>query len=234
MTEARKVVIVGAGGHAREVAQILLSARAAGEPVEPLGFVVDDPDDGDRIGQPVLGDFEWLGNLDRGSVEVICAVGTPALNRRLVERVQALGFPFGRVISPQAWVADPARIGEGTIVFPQVVINADAIVGDHVTLNVAATVSHDALVGDFVTVGPGAHLAGNVKVGEGCFIGMGANVIQGITIGDRSVIGAGAAVIDDVPADVTAVGVPARVVGPATPNPMARPRAQASSAGGPS
>lgn len=231
MTEARKFVIVGAGGHAREVLQILLARRASGEPVEPLGFVVDDPGDGGRSGLPVLGDFGWLAGLDRAAVEVICAVGTPALNRELVERMRALGFRFGRAISPLAWMADSATVGEGTIVFPQVVINADAVVGDHVTLNVAATVSHDARVGDFATVGPGAHLAGNVTVGEGCFIGMGADVIQGVTIGDRSVIGAGAAVIDDLPADVTAVGVPARVVGPATPNPMARPRHRASRAG---
>ena len=65
---------------------------------------------------------------------------------------------------------------------------------------------------NFCNINPGAHLAGNVTVGEGCYIGMGANIIQGISIGPWSIIGAGAVVVRDIPANVTAVGVPAKVI----------------------
>jgi acetyltransferase-like isoleucine patch superfamily enzyme len=52
-------------------------------------------------------------------------------------------------------------------------------------------------------------LSGQVRVALGAHIGTGASVIQGIRIGAWSIVGAGAVVIRDVPAGVTAVGVPA-------------------------
>ena len=86
----------------------------------------------------------------------------------------------------------------------------------------ASTISHDTRVGKYCSIGPGARLAGSVTLGEGCFVGMGANVVQGVTVGSRSVIGAGAVVLHDLPAGVTAAGVPTRILGPASDTPMAR------------
>jgi sugar O-acyltransferase (sialic acid O-acetyltransferase NeuD family) len=220
----RRVVIVGAGGHAREVLEILWACRRGGEDVEPLGFVHDAAGDAAAAlnGLPVLGTFEWLARARIDGLSAICAVGTPAVCERLALRVRGLGIPVTSAIDPDAWIAVTARLGDGVMVFPRVVINANAEIGDHTTLNVAASVSHDARIGRFASVGPGARIAGNVCVGERCFIGMGASLIQGVSVGEGSVIGAGAVVLDDVPAGVTAVGIPARVVGPATTTPMAR------------
>jgi sugar O-acyltransferase (sialic acid O-acetyltransferase NeuD family) len=219
-----RVVVIGSGGHAREVLQILLSRADATGGIEPLGFVDEDAAAHGRTldGFPVLGGWEWLEGADRDHVSVVVAVGTPVACERLAGRARLLGLRIARAVSPQAWVASTATLGEGAIVFPGAVVNTQARVGDHVTLNVAATVSHDSRIGAFTIVGPGAHIAGNVTLGDGCFVGMGANLIHGVRVGAGSVIGAGAVVLDDVPERVTVVGVPARVVGPATANPMAR------------
>lgn len=209
-----RVVIIGAGGHAREVLDILLACRANGDGIEPLGFIDENRNNHGRIldGFPVLGDFRWFEGVDRGDIEVICAVGMPEICRKLAQQAARLGLRFASAISPQACISPQARIGQGVMIFPNVIVNTGAVIGDHVILNVAVTVSHDTVVGDFCNINPGVHLAGNVTVGEGCYIGMGANVIQGITIGPWSIIGAGAAVIRDIPPHVTAVGVPARVI----------------------
>ncbi len=209
-----KVVIIGAGGHAREVLEILLACRAAGSPVEPLGFIDENPDNHGHVldGFPVLGDFRWFKGVDRCEVEVVCAVGTPQVCRRLALQAKALGLRFAKAVSPRAQISSQAYLGQGVVIFPNVIVNTGAAIGDHVTLNVAVTVSHDTVVGDFCNVNPGAHLAGSVTVGQGCYIGMGANVIQGVSIGAWSVLGAGAVVVRDIPANVTAVGVPARVI----------------------
>lgn len=209
-----RVVIIGAGGHAREVLDILLACRANGDDIEPLGFIDENPDNHGQTldGFPVLGDFAWFKGVDRDEVAVICAVGTPRACRRLAQQAASLGLRFASAISPQACISPHARIGRGVMIFPNVIVNTRAVIGDHVILNVAATVSHDTIMGDFCNINPGAHLAGNVTVGEGCYIGMGTNVIQNITIGSWSVIGAGAVVIRDIPPHVTAVGVPARVI----------------------
>ncbi|HEC34977.1 MAG TPA: acetyltransferase [Anaerolineae bacterium] len=209
-----RVVIIGAGGHAREVLDILLACQTNRHEIEPLGFIDENLDNHGHTldGFPVLGDFHWFEGVDHGEIEVICAVGTPKVCRRLTQRAWSLGLRFASAISPRASISPHARIGQGVMIFANVIVNTGAVIGDHVILNVAVTVSHDTVVGDFCNINPGVHLAGNVTVGEGCYIGMGANVIQGVAIGPWSIIGAGAVVVRDVPANVTAVGVPAKVI----------------------
>jgi hypothetical protein len=74
------------------------------------------------------------------------------------------------------------------------------------------TVSHDTRIDDFVTAAPSANISGSVQIGEGCDLGTGSAVIQGIEIGKWTVVGAGAVVVSSLPANVTAVGVPAKVI----------------------
>jgi sugar O-acyltransferase (sialic acid O-acetyltransferase NeuD family) len=210
----KRVAIIGAGGHGREVADILRhQARTDGE-IEALGFVDDNRDLHGRSldGLPVLGDWSWFEGADHKDVGVVCAVGSPQVCRRLVERARALGLSFVSAISPLAHISSFVRLGEGVTVFPNVIINTGALVDSYCVLNVGVVVSHDATVGPYSNINPGAQLAGNVTIGEGCYIGMGANVIQGRSIGAWSVVGAGAVVTRDIPACVTAVGVPARII----------------------
>lgn len=51
-----------------------------------------------------------------------------------------------------------------------------------------------------------------ITIGDNVWLGGGAIVLPGVTIGDNSVIGAGAVVTRSIPANVVAVGNPARVV----------------------
>lgn len=208
-------VIIGAGGHAREVLDILLDRRASGQDVEPVGFIDENSANHGKMlnGYPVLGDFGWFRGVDRTTLRVVCAVGSPELCRKLVQKALSLGLSFGNAISSRACISPSARIGRGVIIFPNVVVNTDAAIGNHVTLNVGASVSHDTVVGDFCNVNPGARLAGNVVLGEGCYVGMGASVIQGVSVGVWSTIGAGAVAVRDIPPGATAVGVPAQVIG---------------------
>lgn len=51
-----------------------------------------------------------------------------------------------------------------------------------------------------------------ITIGDNVWIGAGVLICPGVTIGDNSVIGTGAVVTKDVPANVVAVGNPAKVV----------------------
>lgn len=206
------IVVVGAGGHAREVVEILRDAATAGSEQRPIGYVDDDPTKQGEVldGLPVLGGLNWLEESERSEIGVICPIGQPELCEELAQRVKSMGRHFVQAISPRALVSPQATLGEGVIIFPNVVVNTGARIGNCVTLNVGATVSHDSTVGDYSSVNPGVHLAGNVDVGHKVYVGMGANIIQGLSVGERSIIGAGAVVIRDVPADTRAVGVPAK------------------------
>jgi sugar O-acyltransferase (sialic acid O-acetyltransferase NeuD family) len=210
----KRIIIIGAGGHGREVADIVRHQSRVDNQIEPAGFVDDNPATHGQMvdGLPVFGDWSWFDGANRADIAVVCAVGSPQICRRLVHRAKELGLSFASAISPLAHISASAHLGEGVTVFPGVIVNTRAVIDSYSILNVAATVSHDTRVGPYSNVNPGAHLAGNVTIGEGCYIGMGANVIQGRSIGAWSIIGAGAVVIRDLPANTTAVGVPARAI----------------------
>jgi len=214
MIKPDRIVIIGAGGHGREIADILQHQAQVNGGIVLEGFV-----DGKRElhgkeldGLPVLGDWDWFDTADRDGLKIICAVGNPQTCQKLVNRAILAKLEFANVISPLAHLSPRAHIGKGVVIFPHVIINTGARIGNFITLNVGVSVSHDSVVGDYTNINPGVHLAGNVTVGEGCYIGMGTNVIQGCSIGAWSTLGAGAVVIRNIPSHSTAVGVPAKVI----------------------
>ncbi|HKR02266.1 MAG TPA: acetyltransferase [Pyrinomonadaceae bacterium] len=210
----KRVVIIGAGGHAREIAEILRDQAREGAGPRLLGFVADDPENypAEIGGVPFLGDWSWFDGADLRDLAVVCAVGLPQLRKRLVERATARGLKFAKAVSPLAYVSPEASLGEGVMVFPHAFASAGSLVGDHAVVNVGASVSHDTRVSRYGTLGPGVRLAGRVFVGEGCYLGVGSSVINRVSIGEWTTVGGGACVTMDLPDNVTAVGVPARVI----------------------
>ena len=196
----------------QEVADLVHSAAADGADWRLIGFLDDDPTLSGRevLGVPVLGNGGWLAGR---SVAVSVAVGSPAGRCRVWGALSsAAGLQAPVLVHPSAYVGKMSELGEGTLVAAGATLSVDVKVGAFGIVNIGATVSHNGRLGDFATVAPGAHLAGDVHVGIGADIGIGASVIQGRTVGEWSVVGAGAVVIDDVAADTTVVGCPARVI----------------------
>jgi acetyltransferase-like isoleucine patch superfamily enzyme len=92
------------------------------------------------------------------------------------------------------------------------VLTNNISIGEHTHVNRCTTIGHDCVVGSFVHLAPGVVLSGNVTVEDGCDIGTRAAIIQGLRVGHDTIVGAGATVLRDLPANVTAVGVPAKVI----------------------
>lgn len=144
--------------------------------------------------------------------------------------VVAIGNPFGHVrtklhyfmkekglspisfADPTALVCKTVTYGEGLQVMPAVIVHNDVIIGDQCIINTHALVEHDCVLKDGVEIGPGAVLCGRVHVGKNSWIGANATVRPRVIIGDNSIIGAGAVVVSDIPSNVVAVGVPAKVI----------------------
>jgi sugar O-acyltransferase (sialic acid O-acetyltransferase NeuD family) len=208
----RRVVIIGAGGHGREVSEILRDHSEGRDRV--LGFVDDEPARHPDVidGLAVLGDWSWFKTISRDEIEIVCAIGSPEVRKRLVERATAFGLSFGNAISRLANISPSARIGHGVMIFPNTVVSTDCLIGDQSIINFGATISHDSTIGEYGTINPGVHVAGNVSIGEGCYLGVGSSVIHGVSIGAWAVIGGGAVVTENLPDNVTAVGVPAKVI----------------------
>jgi sugar O-acyltransferase (sialic acid O-acetyltransferase NeuD family) len=207
--DATGLVIVGAGGCAREVAWLVDDINRTGDRFHVAGFL-------DRLGEagrtirgvPVF-DAETATSLPRGTLAIV-AVGNPALKPRLVAEVEQLGLTFATLVHPSVRLDQSVRLGLGSIVCAGAILTLDIEVGAHVIINMGCTVGHDSVIGDFSTISPGCHVSGDTRIGKGVLIGAGATTIEHTTIGDGSTVGAGAVVTRDLPPGVTAVGIPAR------------------------
>lgn len=207
------LLILGAGGHARVVAETALaSGRFAS-----VAFL-DDRCTGPAQLPPVLG-WPVLGPLAQALeffsqqqfTAAVVAIGHASTRLRWINQLQAIGYELPVLVHPTAWISPSARIGPASVVFAQAAVQAQACLGAGVILNTGCSVDHDSRLADGVHICPGACLAGDVQVGSRSWIGIGASVLQQLRIGADVTVGAGAAVVRDLPDGVTAVGVPAQV-----------------------
>ncbi len=202
------VVVFGASGHGKVVCEILTASG-----VVVLGFVDDEPSRTGTtlLGLPVLGTSAWL---EGKQAEVALGVGDNLARERVVERIIRAGGTLRTAIHPHASVSPSAIVGDGTAVMARAVINADASLGRAVIVNTAAVIEHDVVVGDFAHVSPNATMGGGARLGRSSQLGIGGTMLPRVCVGDMTIVGGGAVVPRDLPANVIAMGVPARVTRP--------------------
>ncbi len=207
-----KVVIIGAGGHARSV---LWALRSNGEHEV---VAMTDPDTtrhGTELdGVVIAGGDDRLAELRASGVEGavlgVGGVGDNTPRERLFEMLGELGFELPSVVHAGATVADRCALGPGAVVMAGAVVGPGAVVGEGVIVNSGSLLEHDTVVGGHAHVASGAVLAGAAGVGRRAHIGAGAVVLQGVQVGADAVVGAGAVVLANVAPGAVVVGVPAR------------------------
>jgi sugar O-acyltransferase (sialic acid O-acetyltransferase NeuD family) len=207
------LLVVGAGGFARETAEAVRALNADRPTWELLGFLDDDPGLLGReiAGGRVLGPCEAVDRFPDAST-VIC-VGNPSeytARSRIVRRLDLDPGRWATIVHPGAALASETEIGPGTVVLAGVVATAAVALGAHVAVMPGATLTHDDVVGDFATLGSGVRLGGGVRIDEGAYLGAGALVRERVRIGRWALVGMGAVVLSDVPEGEVWAGVPAR------------------------
>ena len=192
-----------------------MAAHAGGE-YEVVGFVDDGAAAGASLhGIPVLGGFDALASRAGDGLHVFLAIGSVAVHRSLVGRIEALSgrVAFPSVVHPHATVdREWASLGRGNYVAAGARLTADVRMGDFNLVNLNVVVAHDTVLGDRCQLNPGAVLNGQVVVGDEVVVGAGAVVMPRTTIGRGAVVGIGSVVGGNVGAGCTVVGNPARVV----------------------
>jgi len=208
-TVDKKLVVIGAGGHAKVVIDV---ARAAGwlpvaalDPVGPGHFCSD---------VPVIGSDDMAASVFADGLRfALIALGSNRVRLRIGEQLRQIGFVCPPIIHPQTVISPYAQIADGTVVMPQAVINSHARVGKFAIINTGAIVEHDCIVGDGAHIAPRSVLGGTVSIGREVLFGIGSAARPGSTVADGATVGAGSTVVGDIGAGETVVGCPARAMG---------------------
>ena len=226
---AQPLVVVGAGGFARETVQLVRRHAACGsqgESYRVVGFLDDDPDrQGTSVdGVPVLGPAEDAReHAQRGAAVLVCVgnPGAPDSRRRLVARLGLPDEAYATVVHPLASVSPNSSVGAGSVLHAGTVLTAAVRVGRHVAVMPQVVLTHDDLIEDHATLAAGVRLAGWVVVADAAYLGSGALVREGARIGAGALVGMGSTVLTDVPAGEVWAGSPARRLRPTATDPSA-------------
>lgn len=200
-----KLLIIGAGGHGKVIADIAIKAKKW----EKVEFLDDNVSDCMCMGLEVIGNLSDS-LLYINEVDFIVAIGNNSIREKLLSELENKGASIATLIHPSAVIGADVVVGIGTVVMAGAIINSSTKIGKGCIINTSCSIDHDNTIDDFVHISPGANLAGTVEVGRGSWIGIGSIVSNNIKICSDCTIGAAALVIKDITEPGTYIGVPVR------------------------
>lgn len=207
----KKIVIIGAGGFGREVKMLIDQINLKENKYEFLGFYDDGFEKGTSINyNEVLGSIDDLAKIDY-SINVVVAIGSPDVKRKIVEKLLNPKINFPTLIHPSVLIGNEfVSIGKGCIICAGNIITCNIEIKDFVILNLMCTVGHDTTIHSFASFMPSVNISGEVVIHEEVYVGTGAKIINQLEIGKQTIVGAGAVVSKSLPERCTAVGIPAK------------------------
>lgn len=208
-----KIAVIGAGGFGREVKMLIDQINDKEKQYEFIGFF-DDAFEKNLIinGFPVIGSIDDINSLEF-ELALVIAIGDPKTKRSILNKITNKKVNFPTLIHPNVFIGkDGVSVGQGCIICCSNVITVNVTIGDFVILNLMCTVGHDTIIENFSSFMPSVNISGEVNIKEGVYVGTGAKIINQLVIGENSIIGAGAVVYKSIPANCTAVGIPAKPI----------------------
>lgn len=211
----RKIIVLGAGGFAREVKWLIQDIERTNNSASFAGYVVSDLA---RVGahdsrEEIRGDLEWLVQAKSEFDALAIGIGNPQVRLQLAHQLQT-------EFSPEWWVPlvhptvqmdfDSCSIAHGVVLCAGNIATVNVVFEPYCMVNLNCTIGHEAIIGAGSVINPGTNISGGVVLEEGVLVGTGAQILQYVQVGKGAVVGAGAVVTKDVAPYETVVGIPAR------------------------
>lgn len=199
MRSAKKLILIGAGGHSRACIDVIERCGT----YEIAGLVGLSHEVGEiHLGYQVIAanhDLPLLATRFHCAIVAVGQIHSADIRVRIYHQLISLGFKLPTIVSPLAYVSAHASIGLGSIVMHGAVVNAGAIIGQNSIINSQSLIEHDAKVGDHSHIATGAILNGGTRVGNQSLVGSGSIIKQGVSIGNACLVGMGLSVRHNLP-----------------------------------
>ena len=205
----KKVIVIGSGGHAKVVIDILNEMAN----VKICGITSKSLNPGSSFaGYQVIGDDTILSQHLYQDYHIAMGIGgyrDNDLREKVYIYIKGQGFNFINVVHPSAVISKTVTLGESVVIFPGVVLNTDVQIGYNTIVATGSTIDHETIIGNNVLVSAGVTIGAYSKIHDNSLIALGAKIISGITIGRNAVIAAGAVVVNDISDNEIVFGIPA-------------------------
>jgi sugar O-acyltransferase (sialic acid O-acetyltransferase NeuD family) len=202
------MLIVGSGGHAKEVFDVLIEQLNENS----INFFDNTEDAIDKVyGQfDVIHNELEVKNFFKNDNRFCMGVGSPNTRKIFIARMLKLEGAYTRIVASSSIISNYSII-KGDIM-NQVFVGSEVFIDVGTLINTGAQIHHNVKVGEYSEISPNAILLGKCAVGNLCRIGANATILPGIKVGDNSIIAAGAVVTKNIPPNSLAIGVPAKII----------------------
>jgi len=206
-----KIIIIGAGGHARAVYECLYHDKN----FKVVAFIDNKIGEGTELimGIPVYGPHSIVTEfMKKGVKGFIIAIGKNEIRTSYFKKFKDMGLEPINAIHSTASIGHNVKIGKGVVVGIGAIINTNAKIGDNSIVNTGAIIEHENIIQENIHICPGTSIAGRCVIKKNTFIGIGSVIKDYITIGENVIVGAGSVVLGNIPDNVVVIGSPAKII----------------------
>lgn len=190
MSLETKLILLGAGGHAKSCIDVIESTKK----YTIIGLINKHINNKKVIGYPIVGDDSDLSKFLNNCKNAFIGFGQIKSSRKragMYRKLKAIGYNIPKIISPYAYVSKHSKIGEGSIIMHGAIVNADSRIGKNSIINSNTLIEHDTTIGDHCHISTNTVINGEVEIGDNSFVGSNTVLKQQISIGSNCVIDAG-------------------------------------------
>lgn len=205
----KKIILIGAGGFAREVLSIINN-----DTFEVIGFIDSKKHSSKTPPNKIIGDDTILNDffLEKKCKYAFVCIGEISKRFKIFELINKIGYETPKIIHNNTFISKDVEIGEGTVIYPGAVIMSGTKIGKGVLINSNVSIGHDSNIKDFCNINPGVNIAGNVSIGYKTMIGIGTSIKENVSIGNNVVVGGASMVIKNISSKTLNYGVPSKPI----------------------
>jgi sugar O-acyltransferase (sialic acid O-acetyltransferase NeuD family) len=206
------LIIIGAGGFALEVVDLIESINTNKETYKIIGLLDDQKNNFIIKKYNVIGKLSDYKKFSQHSF--VIAIANPEVRESIYSELKLNDIRTPNLIHPKTEMSKHIKLQDdsATIINYLTQISAGVKIEKAVIIDSKSYVGHETILKSFVTIYPGVNISGKNIINEKSEIGLGTNIIQGLSIGSNSFIGAGSTVVRDIKDNVVAVGTPCKPI----------------------